>query len=89
MSDTYLKDDDIEIVEETGNDDPVVVEDGDKRLGDNAEDNEDDIVNGDTDADRSAKNAKKRKKQKELRKRARTATAPPAERRSDAARAGD
>lgn len=73
MSDTDLKDDDIEIVEETGNDDLEIVDDGDgdKRLGDNAEDNEDDIVNGDTDADRSAKNAKKRKKQKELRKRAR------------------
>lgn len=73
MSDTDLKDDDdIEIVEEKDDAAPEIVdEEGDTRLGDNAEDSEDDIVSGDSEAEKSAKNAKKRKKQKELRRRAR------------------
>jgi len=71
MSDNELSDD-IEVIEDTGDNEPVIVgEDGDERLGDNAEDSEDDILDGASDAEKSAKNAKKRKKQKELRRRAR------------------
>lgn len=76
MSDTVMKeqddDDDIVVIEEgeekakpKGDSKPADDDDGDERLGDNAEDSDDEITDG---ADN--KNAKKRKKQRELRRKA-------------------
>ena len=73
MSDINLNehddDEDLIITENNDDDDDG---DGDERLGDNADDSEDDILDGDEggESSNSAKNAKKRKKQKELRRRA-------------------